>query len=106
MATRQRTTTLRVWMVSTRDRSVFRMATTETKQRTVAPETCVVGSLLMDIDRNKVGEVMGHHGGDRVQLRPLGGGREWDAFKLRPVTPNERRRAEADARSGQARRGS
>ncbi|GAA3292743.1 hypothetical protein [Streptomyces cinereospinus] len=37
-----------------------------------------VGVLVKDTDKGKEGEVMGHEG-PYVQLRPLGGGREWDA---------------------------
>ncbi|MDH6435353.1 hypothetical protein M2158_003830 [Streptomyces sp. SAI-144] len=36
-----------------------------------------VGSYVVDERDGRVGEVMGHLGG-KVQLRPLGGGREWD----------------------------
>ncbi|MET9786058.1 hypothetical protein [Streptomyces canus] len=36
-----------------------------------------VGSYVVDERDGRVGEVMAHLGG-RVQLRPLGGGREWD----------------------------
>jgi hypothetical protein len=36
-----------------------------------------VGSYVVDERNGRVGEVMGHLGG-KVQLRPLGGGREWD----------------------------
>lgn len=32
---------------------------------------------------------MGHLGADRVQLRPIGGGTEWDAFKVRPLTEDK-----------------
>ncbi|GHF18320.1 hypothetical protein E5082_16355 [Streptomyces griseoluteus] len=37
----------------------------------------VLGSYALDVRDGRVGEVMGQVGG-RVQLRPLGGGREWD----------------------------
>ncbi len=53
------------------------------------PGTCPLGTLIKDIERDKVGVVMGHVGGDRVQLRPVGGGLEWDAFKVRSLTPRE-----------------
>ncbi|MFF0085692.1 hypothetical protein ACFYR1_39205 [Streptomyces canus] len=36
-----------------------------------------VGSYVVDERDGRVGEVMAHLGG-RVQLRPLGGGREWE----------------------------
>ncbi|MFC3352036.1 hypothetical protein ACFOOM_32350 [Streptomyces echinoruber] len=55
------------------------MATTERAQATTAgskvPE---VGQVVHDTRRHKDGRVMGHEG-PYVQLRPLGGGREWDA---------------------------
>lgn len=37
-----------------------------------------IGALAKDTDKNEVGVVMGKVGG-RCQLRPLNGGREWDA---------------------------
>ncbi|MGW5045516.1 hypothetical protein [Streptomyces griseoluteus] len=37
----------------------------------------VLGSYALDVRDGRVGEVMGRVGG-RVQLRPLGGGREWE----------------------------
>lgn len=37
-----------------------------------------IGETVRDTLRRRVGVVMGHHG-PHVQLRPLGGGREWDA---------------------------
>ncbi|TGN73904.1 hypothetical protein E5083_24260 [Streptomyces bauhiniae] len=36
-----------------------------------------VGSYAQDARDGRLGEVMGRVGG-RIQLRPLGGGREWD----------------------------
>ncbi|WP_128380149.1 hypothetical protein [Streptomyces cavernae] len=36
-----------------------------------------VGTYVVDTRNGEVGEVMGHEG-PYVQLRPLGGGREWD----------------------------
>ncbi|WP_231650118.1 hypothetical protein, partial [Streptomyces clavuligerus] len=51
----------------------------------VTPE---VGQVVRDAATSAVGRVMGHVGG-RVQLRPLRGGREWDALPedLTPVLP-------------------
>lgn len=40
-------------------------------------EEPVVGAHVVDVRDGRVGEVMGHVGG-RLQLRPVGGGREWD----------------------------
>ncbi|GAA2774019.1 hypothetical protein GCM10010521_60340 [Streptomyces rameus] len=50
-----------------------------------------VGSHVMDTGTGRVGIVMGHEG-PYVQLRPYGGGREWDAEPdaLRSATPAER----------------
>ena len=52
-------------------------------ETTTAPE---VGELALDTERDRVGVVMGHEG-PYVQLRPPGGGREWDAdpAKIRPA---------------------
>ncbi|MEU7158909.1 hypothetical protein [Streptomyces chrestomyceticus] len=49
-----------------------------------------VGCLAYDTDQQRVGQVMGHLGA-YVQLRPPGGGREWDARPeaLRSPTPSE-----------------
>lgn len=46
-----------------------------------------VGDVVEDTGRKRVGRVMGSEG-PYVQLRPIGGGREWDAEpdKLRPAT--------------------
>ncbi|MEU4151753.1 hypothetical protein [Streptomyces sp. NPDC026659] len=42
-----------------------------------APEPPAIGTYAMDARNGRIGEVMGREGG-RVQLRPIGGGREWD----------------------------
>lgn len=77
------------------------------KRNDVAPAARVplpaVGELVADIHGDTLGTVMGHVGG-RVQLRPPGGGREWDALpeRLRPPTVAERLSAgvrEANRRS-------
>ncbi|MFF0015196.1 hypothetical protein [Streptomyces sp. NPDC005374] len=48
-----------------------------------------IGELVWDEATRKVGRVMGHEG-PYVQLRPPGGGREWDAHgPLRPATTAE-----------------
>ncbi|MCT7351398.1 hypothetical protein N4P33_04335 [Streptomyces sp. 15-116A] len=62
-----------------------------------------VGSLVVDTRSERVGVVMGHQG-PYVQLRPYGGGKEWDADPgaVRQATPAERLRAAtayANARS-------
>lgn len=62
-----------------------------------------IGETVEDTSRNQVGRVMGHEG-PYVQLRPVGGGREWDAEPraLRRLTLSEGLSAgvaEANARS-------
>ncbi|MCS0601437.1 hypothetical protein NX794_09375 [Streptomyces sp. LP11] len=54
-----------------------------------------VGSHVVDTGSGRVGIVMGHEG-PYVQLRPYGGGREWDAepAEVRTATPTERISAE------------
>jgi hypothetical protein len=63
----------------------------------------VIGDTVEDTALHRVGKVMGHVG-PYVQLRPLGGGREWDARpdNLRRLTLTEALSAgvaEANARS-------
>ncbi|AKZ55610.1 hypothetical protein SAM23877_2561 [Streptomyces ambofaciens ATCC 23877] len=50
-----------------------------------------VGSYAVDLRSGRVGVVMGHEG-PYVQMRPYGGGREWDAVPgdVRHATPAER----------------
>ncbi|MGW1884897.1 hypothetical protein [Streptomyces sp. NPDC002133] len=50
-----------------------------------------VGSYVIDTSNGQVGQVMGHEG-PYVQLRPIGGGREWDCppDALRIATAAER----------------
>ncbi|MFF0183580.1 hypothetical protein [Streptomyces sp. NPDC005244] len=50
-----------------------------------------VGALVVDTRLNRIGYVMDHVG-PCVQLRPPGGGREWDAKAdaVRPATDAER----------------
>lgn len=50
-----------------------------------------VGSYAIDTSTGRVGRVMGHEG-PYVQLRPIGGGREWDCDPevLRTATVAER----------------
>ncbi|WP_424918263.1 hypothetical protein [Streptomyces sp. wa1064] len=62
-----------------------------------------VGTAVRDVGSGRVGLMMGHEG-PYLQLRPLGGGREWDAdpARLRPLGPAEllsAHVAEANARS-------
>lgn len=50
-----------------------------------------VGSYVVDTRSGRIGIVMGHEG-PYVQLRPYGGGKEWDAEPgaVRHATPAER----------------
>lgn len=62
-----------------------------------------VHDTVMDTLTKRIGKIMGFEG-PYVQLRPIGGGREWDAQPdhLRPVTAEEALSdgvAEANARS-------
>lgn len=52
------------------------------------------GTLVVDTESNKLGYVMGHVG-PAVQLRPVTGGREWDAdpARVRRATEEERQQA-------------
>lgn len=63
-----------------------------------------LGDTVEDTTRNKVGKVMGFEG-PYVQLRPVGGGVEWDARpdKLRPVTTAEALSAGAAAANARSR---
>ncbi|WP_200305744.1 hypothetical protein [Streptomyces adelaidensis] len=49
-----------------------------------------LGDIVKDTKRDRIGRVMGHEG-PYVQLRPPGGGREWDAKPehIRQATPGE-----------------
>ncbi|MFD4262225.1 hypothetical protein ACFWR9_32500 [Streptomyces sp. NPDC058534] len=49
------------------------------------------GALAVDTQRDRLGYVMGYEG-PYVQLRPVAGGREWDAdpARVRPATDEER----------------
>jgi len=53
-----------------------------------------VGAFVVDTGTGRFGVVMGHEG-PYVQLRPYGGGKEWDAAPdaVRDATPAERRSA-------------
>ncbi len=62
-----------------------------------APEEEPDGTLVMDTGRDQLGYVMGREG-PYVQLRPVAGGREWDAdpAHVRRATDEERLRAVAE----------
>ncbi len=66
------------------------------------PAPPYVGDVVYDEATHKVGVLMGRVG-PHCQLRPVGGGREWDARgPVRPATPAERLSADvarANARS-------
>jgi hypothetical protein len=48
-----------------------------------------IGELAKDSARRHIGIVMGEVGG-RVQIRPIGGGTEWDAMPGNVVAPSSR----------------
>jgi hypothetical protein len=48
-----------------------------------------IGELAKDTAKGRIGIVMGELGG-RVQIRPIGGGREWDAMPDMVVQPSAR----------------
>lgn len=78
------------------------MASIEQRRAEIGPD---VGALVVDTATNKIGYVMGAEG-PYVQVRPPGGGREWDADpgKLREPTPNERLRARVGELNHESRR--
>jgi hypothetical protein len=53
--------------------------------------TLRVGAYVVDTRSGRLGRVMGHEG-SYVQMRPVGGGREWDVppEAVRMATPAER----------------
>ncbi|WP_405675506.1 hypothetical protein OG292_07470 [Streptomyces sp. NBC_01511] len=72
---------------------------------TTPPAEPTIGDTVHDTARDRVGIVMAHQG-PCLQLRPLGGGREWDAdpAHVRPPSPAEllsAQLAEVNARSRQ-----
>ncbi|MGM9381150.1 hypothetical protein [Streptomyces antibioticus] len=81
------------------------MATTDTEQTTLKPQECELGEVVWDKGKSLPGVVMGHLGGDRVQLRAVNGGREWDARSLRPLTARERLSLHLAARNEASRQG-
>lgn len=50
--------------------------------------TCEIGALAVDTSTGRLGRVMGFEG-PYVQLRPPGGGREWDADPARVRSADE-----------------
>ncbi|GAB2765473.1 hypothetical protein [Streptomyces bullii] len=48
-----------------------------------------IGELAKDTVSGRIGVVMGEVGG-RVQIRPIGGGKEWDAMPGNVVPPSAR----------------
>ncbi|MDT0571219.1 hypothetical protein RM704_27790 [Streptomyces sp. DSM 3412] len=72
-----------------------------------ADGTLTASETVHGTTHDRIGQVMSHEG-PYVQLRPLSGGREWDADPkhFRPLTPSEllsTRVATANARSRQPR---
>lgn len=69
--------------------NVLVMATTERAQEaTAGSDVPEVGQLAYDLSAKKVGVLMGEWAG-RYMLRPLEGGREWDAVSVRRATARE-----------------
>lgn len=95
----QGSATLRVWGNLVGLHSVFRMAS---NQQTRAE----VGALAKDTEAGLVGVVMGDVGG-RVLLRPIQGGKEWEALpgNVKPLTAREELRARLAARNETSRCG-
>ncbi|MEU5428984.1 hypothetical protein AB0H73_25805 [Streptomyces olivoreticuli] len=64
-----------------------------------------VGTLVVDVRRNRIGEVMASAGG-RLALRPPAGGREWEAFPcdVRPATAGDELRAKVTEVNDRSRR--
>ncbi|MGA5134563.1 hypothetical protein ACPCTO_32700 [Streptomyces olivoreticuli] len=61
--------------------------------------------LVVDVRRNRIGEVMASVGG-RLALRPPAGGREWEAFScdVRPATASDELRAKVTEVNDRSRR--
>lgn len=81
------------------------MATTDREQTTLKPGECDLGDVVWDTGKDVPGVVMGHYGGDRVQLRAVEGGREWDARSVRRLTARERLSLHLAARNDASRKG-
>ena len=64
-----------------------------------------VGTAVRDPVLDRIGLVMGHEG-PYLQLRPLGGGREWDAdpARVEPLAPGELLRARVSEANRRSRR--
>ncbi|WP_314222976.1 hypothetical protein [Streptomyces zaehneri] len=79
------------------------MATRGRTAQTAVPER---GELVYDPARHKVGEYQ-DMAGPYAMLRPVGGGREWEANPalIRPATPAERLSAGVKAANLRAERG-
>ncbi|MFE0042409.1 hypothetical protein [Streptomyces albireticuli] len=80
------------------------MTATEEPQR--GGQVPNVGVLVVDVRRDRVGEVMASTGG-RLSLRPPSGGREWEAFPcdVRPMTASDELRAKVTEANDRSRRG-
>ncbi|MEU5425493.1 hypothetical protein AB0H73_07770 [Streptomyces olivoreticuli] len=64
-----------------------------------------VGALVVDVRRDRIGEVMAFAGG-RLALRPPAGGREWEAFPcdVRPATASDELRGKVTEVNDRSRR--
>ncbi|WP_405525973.1 hypothetical protein OG426_26645 [Streptomyces canus] len=65
-----------------------------------------IGELAKDSAHGRIGVVMGALGG-RVQMRPIGGGKEWDVMpdNVVPPSPREELSARLAIRNGNSRDG-
>lgn len=65
-----------------------------------------IGELAKDTARGRIGVVMGKVGG-RVQIRPIGGGTEWDAIpdNVEPPSAREELSARLAIKNGNSRDG-
>ncbi len=65
-----------------------------------------IGELAKDTTRGRIGVVMGEVGG-RVQIRPINGGKEWDAMPddVVPTSTREELSARLAIRNGNSRAG-
>ncbi|MEU6393188.1 hypothetical protein [Streptomyces sp. NPDC046939] len=63
---------------------------TDAADDALAAAVVTTGKVVHDTVRDRVGRVMGHEG-PYIQLRPLAGGREWDATpdRIRVLTADE-----------------
>ncbi|MFE9253999.1 hypothetical protein [Streptomyces sp. NPDC006879] len=95
----QQITTARAWFVHVTARNFVVMASDQETRPGI-------GEVAKDLGTGKIGFVMGEVGG-KVQLRPLNGGKEWDAepSTVRPAPAREELSARLAATNNQSRWG-